>query len=102
MSGTPIGDAAREATAPPWHGRHRAPLPPPRDGISESKFGAGTAWGRKLDSAADPEPDRCPSCGHPYDAECGCTCCLDTPDDPEFGAARWARDEYDWYRNGGR
>lgn len=26
-------------------------------------------------TGTDPSTERCPDCGHLYEAECGCTCC---------------------------
>ena len=48
----PTGSAAREATAPPYIGTHE------------------TDW-------SEPGPDRCHSCGHQWDAGCGCLCCYE-------------------------
>lgn len=96
--GTPLGDAAREATAPPYIGTHRicehssagictlAPDRPRADvGICRACLEAGlfdAFFAELAESAAidwaEPGPDRCPSCGHPYgDAWCRCQCCYE-------------------------
>jgi len=75
----PVSSSAREATAPPYHGRHRESDDnwhdrcPRCPDCGKHRHG-GTCVSQR--SQPDPDPPRCGSCGHPYDAECGCSCCV--------------------------
>jgi hypothetical protein len=99
----PVGSGAREATASPYAGKRRAgelvliQCSYPRCshsvsagnllialGLAQSMGYTEARDGQRLcrehgerRAGLDPDPPRCWSCGHPYDAGCECTCCND-------------------------
>jgi len=65
-------------------GRHEAEYcPPPTDRLCGCPQCRSEWKEREFEMSAqpDPDPDRCPSCVHPYDAQCDDTCCYDNHDE---------------------
>lgn len=71
----------RRMILPAWTGPGSPQSPVPVDDLHSSDGGFRYPVNREPDRrprhGPDPDPPRCWSCGHPFDAGCECTCCYD-------------------------